>query len=511
MDKIFLRVKPSVSWLWNRLIDLSSKDLFFPAIMLIWGSIYIFFGEKLPANWGLGWDGLKYAQLTRELFYSPILDTYLVQRMFPPMLVRTALDLLSLALSNTNIIHCFEVINLISLVVATYVIKLTLNELRVAAELHYLAFSLFLLTYPVAKGLFYYPVLTDAPAICLGALLLYFYLKDQLINLILAIVIASFTLPLLLYLGVLLVAFPRQKSETVEPTDGVLLLLSLSGVCFIGGIIYYWIFEFGASVDYPYSLQVDPHLLYASIFLACVPYYFIPRIVADRRFITLSYWLKTIYVPRLIVAALLFLVIRYLGAYLNFDGKCSGYLTHHHILSSLAVAGIVRPAIFLSSHFSYFGLVVVFLYFFWASFCRKVLSFGPGLATSLFLVLVMFGINSQARVINCVLPWFVVLITYAVTGYKFSRFFLVLVAITNFVVSRAWLPVRYNKSPTNYDGTIGFPNQKLLMNYGLWVSEEVWLVQLLVMMVVFVCFAYSLFRFRIEGNEIVLVKEYYRI
>jgi hypothetical protein len=492
----------------RRFHDLIAGNWFFPAVVFVWGVISIFFGEKIPANWGLGWDGIKYAQLTRELFEAPILDNYYVLRIFPPVVVHTALSAFSLEFSNQNIIRVFELLNLVSLVTATYVMKLTLNELQINFNNQVIAFSLFLLSHPVAKGLFYYPVLTDAPAICLGALVLYFYLKNQTINLILTIIIATFTLPLLLYLGVILVAFPRQQVVPQPLYRTIRVLLSLGAVSFIGFVIYHWIFELQAAVDYPYTLQIDPDLLYISVVLVMVPYLFIPDMLADQRFFSPVYWWRTLTVNRFLMASALLIGMQLLANYLNFGSKISGYLSIDHTFSSLATVGVVRPGIALAAYFSYFGLVVILLLLFWRKFTRKTLEFGPGLAIGLFLVLMMFSPNSQARVLNCILVWVVVLLTNALNEYRFSRIFYISIPVLNLLISRVWLPVRFNSSPKNADGTIGFPNQKVLMNYGLWVSENVWFMQLLVFIAVGIYLAFLLFKLEFRKDSLILRKRY---
>ena len=493
------------------LLNALFSNWFFPAAMLAWGVLYISFGEKIPANNGLGWDGVKYAQITRDLLRSPIIDNYYVLRIFPPILVHAALSSLSLGLTDLNIVRSFELLNLFSLVIATYVLKLCLDELRISRPNQLLAFSLFLLSHPVAKGLFYFPMLTDAPAICLGALSLYFYLKDEKINLVLTTVIATFTLPLLLFLNVILLAFPRQNIQPQpQPLPKYLsTFLSLCSASFITYLVCYWAIYRGVRIDYPFALQIDLDLIYLSLIFVVIPYYFYADLLSNRAYLQISYWKQSLRPLCLVLAVVVYISLQWLAAYLNYEGKKSGYLTFYHTVSGIAVVGIARPAIAFTSLFSYYGTFAVLMIFFWRAFARKTLEFGPGLASALFVVGMAFGANAQSRVLSCVFVWLIVLLVYSINHYHFSRVFYVLVPILNFAVSRVWFPIRYNLGqPVGNSETIGFPNQWALMNLGLWVSEEVWLGQLIVLILTLILFGQILYRVRIERYSLIFEKRY---
>src|SRR5947209_2952133 len=75
-------------------------------LLLISSSLF----ERLPVNAGLGWDGVRYATITRnfaQYMASPALDGYYVQRILPCGVVFALMWLLGLAFSDSNIVFTF--------------------------------------------------------------------------------------------------------------------------------------------------------------------------------------------------------------------------------------------------------------------------------------------------------------------------------------------------------------------------------------------------------------------
>lgn len=473
--------------------------------MLVWGLLYLWFGEKLPASNGLGVDGIRYADITRNLWYSRVLDDYYALRTYPPALIHSVFSTASIEFSDRNIIRAFELLSLGSLVLATYTLGLILDELKICHSDRFLGFCLFLISYPVLKGGFYVPVATDAISTALGALIFLFFIRGNSIQLAMVSFIAAFTLPLLLYLGCILLIFPRQASSIVEMPKPLRMFFRFLSGSFILSLTYYWVFHRKVAVDARYALQIDPDLVYLSTLVLVGAYLFIPDLFSNRDYFKPSYWLKSINPLNLLAALILLITVRCIADYINFSGHKSGYLTAYHMLSTMATVGVVRPAIFLTSYFWYFGVIIILIPLFWRRFCHAVMQFGPGLSLALVLVFVLFLPNTQSRVLNCIFVWFVVLFLYSIRDIELPRTFYYLVPFLNVLVSKIWLPVRYGPSPVNSDGTIGFPNQTFMMTAGFWVSEYVWFLQLVGLVLILTGFYFLLFEFRFSSNTLTLV------
>ncbi|MBC7489927.1 MAG: hypothetical protein H7240_08175 [Glaciimonas sp.] len=83
-------------------------------IVLALGLLNFFWGEKVPAGGGFGWDGVYYAEMVRNLdsmINGGQLNSYYTQRILPSAVVRGILLFSGASMSDANIIRGFEVYN----------------------------------------------------------------------------------------------------------------------------------------------------------------------------------------------------------------------------------------------------------------------------------------------------------------------------------------------------------------------------------------------------------------
>jgi len=77
-------------------------------LLIIYGLFSIFFGEKIPAGGGLGWDGVVYGTAAKG-FYKTIvnkkIDNLQLLRIFPSGVIYCYLQMLRVSRTNTNIIY----------------------------------------------------------------------------------------------------------------------------------------------------------------------------------------------------------------------------------------------------------------------------------------------------------------------------------------------------------------------------------------------------------------------
>ena len=112
---------------WN---EIKSSHRLMVFIVFLLGAFNFFFGEKVPAGGGFGWDGVNYANMVRNLdsmISSGSLSNYYAQRILPSGIVRSLLLLTGISMSNINIIKSFEIYNLALLIGACFVWKRAVN------------------------------------------------------------------------------------------------------------------------------------------------------------------------------------------------------------------------------------------------------------------------------------------------------------------------------------------------------------------------------------------------
>ena len=108
---------------WN---EIQSSHRLMIVLVLSLGLLNFFWGEKVPAGGGFGWDGVIYAKMVRNLdsmISGGQLSSYYTQRILPSFLVRSILLVSKVEMSNINIIRSFELYNLTLLVGACWIWK----------------------------------------------------------------------------------------------------------------------------------------------------------------------------------------------------------------------------------------------------------------------------------------------------------------------------------------------------------------------------------------------------
>lgn len=475
-----------------------------PVFVAIYGVLNILYAEKLPANEGLGWDGLRYSSIAAYMLNSPEIDNYILMRIFPPAIVHIIFKVFSIEFSIPNIIKGFEFVNLAGLIISAVFIRKIFDHLKITFEKQMLGFVLLFVSYAIAKFNFYYPVMTDTPALCLSIVLLYFYLTNQTINLLLIVILSGFTWPVVFYQGIILLMFPVVKRE-FEPLNKVktIGIQSASALAILVLIIYF------IYVDYDYepvmfTIPIDLKLINISAVGVVTMFFFYPKMLTNRLFFTKDYLLKNINVNRVLTGVAIVVVFNILLRQLNISGKMGAL--NASMLSSRVICGMAKPLFNVIAHGSYFGSVILLVIIFWNRFSKVVSGFGLGLSLAFMFNFYLFVLGPESRNLINLFPWLVVFLIAAINDYRFSNLFYFTIFLFNLVLSKIWFSVSYNDSggTINTEGTIGSPNDLFFMNLGPWMSSEMYLKQALVLILFLVILFLLLFKIDLKKGLIPL-------
>ncbi|HXG09548.1 MAG TPA: hypothetical protein VNK04_07145 [Gemmataceae bacterium] len=175
--------------------------------------------ERVPFNNGFGWDGVIYRQLAKDwptLLVDGKLDPFYIQRILPSGIVHYSLRLLGLPLSDSNIFNGFVVLDIVVVMAGGYFWLLCTRELALSRPVKVLSFIIIFLSFPVIKQSSFLPVLTDPTAILIGTLSLFFFLRNSGSGLCVTTLLGAFVWPTAIYVGCLLLLFPRRPQKELE-------------------------------------------------------------------------------------------------------------------------------------------------------------------------------------------------------------------------------------------------------------------------------------------------------
>lgn len=490
---------------------LLDNQWFFPVLALYYGIFYILFGETYPFNGGLSTDGFVFASFVPDFTKSFFFDTYYVHRILPSLLVSIFLKLLSLSPSEQHVYTAFQFLNVTGIFVACYFLKQTLILFKISLKNQVLAFVLFLFNFGVIKNSFYLPVMTDTFALMLSTALLYFYLRNNIIGIVISTLLLAFTWPMAYYQGLLLIAFPICILPFAPPLKWQKTLIYGASLFYILASCIYFVFIQKIDITVDFVLRIDRNLLPLSLLVVGVIYFFFAKIFLNKTLFDIPLFLKKINYKRILISfcvfALVFIIIQILNP------KNTPTYSTAQTLRDPAIYALIKPLISIIADTSYWGILICLLLLFWNSFCKTISQMGWGLIAALGLNLFLFGITPQSRHLINILPWMVVFLVKAINKYSFSNSFYVVVGLLSFAASKIWLLLNIYKSDStiNLDknGSIGFPGQLFWMNIGPWMSEQMYYVQGSAMLLFTGILFFMLYKIEVNGfNKLQLVRKF---
>jgi hypothetical protein len=166
--------------------------IFLAILLIIYYFFYAFFGEITPANEGLGWDGVTYADYInsfRDHFVNRNFSIYYAHRLLPLILVKLVHFVFNESISIVKIFTIFSIINL----TAAIILWKKICKVSKFNNLQSLVGLLFIfLNFQFMKSVFYAPVVIDSFILILSLFVLYSYLTANLISLFILLILSSF-------------------------------------------------------------------------------------------------------------------------------------------------------------------------------------------------------------------------------------------------------------------------------------------------------------------------------
>lgn len=513
---------------WNNIQ--SSHRLMLLSVFVL-GVLSFFWGEKVPAGGGFGWDGVIYAKMVRNLngmISDGQLSSYYAQRILPSAIVRSMLILSKTSMTDINIIRCFEIYNLSLLVGAVWIWKRIADNFSLSLSGRWIGFSGIFVNYQCSKQAFYYPVLTDVTALFVGMLLLLFYIEKKPIALFIVTIIGAFCWPIVSVCGAMLLIFLRAElpkavllpvafdnksllfSHFVKLIGSALLVLSIIGYLIFTKLVP--VSEQACSA-FNNQLQTLMNVIPANITSS---YEWIINInnpcVLENWIIKLEQVLTAL--PSVFGALVAILML--IGSWSFVQSVASNLWRAHLPLVALAILAVLIPILIIKliSNPSvtnpsslmlliklillpqegkvllpivtlavFWGPVVVLLLLYWKAFCIEARKLGVGVVAVLGISL-PFGLVGEPRFMTVAWPFLVLGIVLALElSNKKASFKYVFAALT-ILYAQFWM--KLNLAPWiggDSDGLQEFPKQIYFMHYGLWMSWVSYLIQLFLIII----------------------------
>jgi hypothetical protein len=325
--------------------------------------------------------------------------------------------------------------------------------------------------FAVLKQFFYYPTLTDQFAFTLGILLFYYFYRNNDVGILITTFIGAFTWPLFIYYGLILYLFPIGRKVELKKNKFLSIVFAAIAALILFAYIYYLYFI--QKIKMPEgTIQFNEQLILLSIFVSVMFLFLaLSKLFFYFGLPVLKSFSKSTSITRIIITIIVYFGVKFLIK--EFSSDEASTLSIVTLVQRIVLASIVRPFNFMLAHIVYFGPIMFMFIFFWDSICVFIekLGFGMFLFVGLNLAL---SLNSESRTIISSFPIFIFLLLGGLNKFKFPYWIYWIFALSTFIYSKLWLPLG---NVVLREGYFKLPYQWYFMNYGPWISDQMYVIQ----------------------------------
>lgn len=396
-------------------------------------------------------------------------------------------------MSTAHLIKSFYIYNMICLLVSLFVVSRLSRKLQWSLNRTIMYIILLYINFPVLKNAIYNPTLTDISAFSGGILVLYFFINNNFKLLIISVFAMAFTWPSMLISSMPLILFRNLSLQEVDLKNKEIKSQNYPVFFFSVAVtlLVLYLYHSGYHPSNVSANSINKSLIISS-FLMLFAYLYL-----SLRHFTFSKSLlfKDCYsyrelIFRIIVCLTLYLSVHFIIAY--YESGVPATLTMWSYIKAIYFSSIVNPGTFLVSHIMKFGPGILLLIIFWRKVVSLIHSHGLGLVLFSVIALLMF-VGPESREFINLWPFFAFLACSVIQEQYLTPSSIVKVLILALVTSRFWLSV--NIAPWDasaLSNLMKFPAQLFFMNSGPWMSNRMYLV-FLMYIIVFSIAIYSIF------------------
>lgn len=464
---------------------------FLVALFFFWLIANILFGERLPVEHGLGWDGLLYADMVKNfanLVFHHQLDEYYIQRIIPSGMVRLIATIIGGSLTDDKIVLAFSIYNTLILGIAVLMWKGIAKKLVWSPQVRLISFAGLFLNFAILKMNAYYPALTDTSAFVISLVMLYFFIAEKPYCLLGTTIVGAFIFPTTIYVGLTLFVFSRPVLTGNSYCKQTFSYISILFSFLTAGIIVAAIYNLYAIAGNIYHCTLgnyfDSPIVYVSLFTSFL-FFFLAFFPLYNQHQNISFKLiKQALNYRLLMAILVFVGVKLLFKMLS-NSNPVGLLSTGPIIKAIAIRSIAYPGISPISHVVFFGPIICLLMYFWKDIINNLKDKESGLLV-IVLFLIFLSMNSESRELINFLPVVVIVVAEVLNRKSISWNFSYLFVLLSLVESKAWLPINHGVwEKASAAATLQFPMQWYFMNYGPWVSHQMYFINTLIVVSLF--------------------------
>jgi hypothetical protein len=323
----------------------------------------------------------------------------------------------------------------------------------------------------------FYPASTDDVSLLIGLLQFWFFLKRNLVGLLVTTAIGACTWSTALWVGILLAVFPRATASPPSTSRSSLrasvTVATAVSACFL--LISILLLQRGVWADRlnpPPIMELLPCsavIAVLTLWLGLVPLW------DDRRLYSLPLLSKSFNPRNAVLAGCVALAVKILGWRLT-DPTAGTHMLHlKRLVSDMTLLSVGKPGISLLSLLVFWGPALWLIVFYWRTACRSIQQMGIG-STLVATAGVALAMVTEPRYVLNILPMVVLLAIRAIETQIPARLLCWVLTPACLFASRFWYTINVPGQP--FGRPLEYPAQRFHMSFGCWMSTSSYLLQL---------------------------------
>lgn len=448
--------------------------LVLPLLVTLAYTLCVVFMEKIKVGRGFGWDGAAYGKWVKD-FASVLNDgvhSYYVQRLFPSSVIHVALRALEVPRKNPQIIHAFEVANVLLVALSAFSYDAVARRLRVSDNTRWLGAIGLFINFSLLKYSAFYPVLTDVWAFALGALQLQLYLSRRVYWLAAVTAVGGFTWPTLLPVGACLLLFsaaPQHREQAPAPAPAHLNDVAAGLVTAALWWACYSQMRPGYTLENSTGVVDERLVLLSALVAGAYIFWSVRQLLNDRQLYQPRAYLQALSLRSVLLTAAVYAGVLLLRARLTRSDSLLGLSS---TLNELVFSTLKEPGLFALAHVLVWGPLLLIVMLRWQQVVAAIHRAGIA-ATFVALCGVLLSLHSESRKLCNLAPFFYCLALPCLDRLAPSRKALLAFGAVSLAYSRVWV---------TFDGRMqrplsSFPAQELFMVVGPWMTPRMYALQ----------------------------------
>lgn len=450
--------------------------------------LYFIWGETLPVNDGLGWDGVTYAAYATNFIHeiTTTSDVYHVTRIVPSLIIFTIKTIFKIDLATPYAIcTMFYLLNTVMFLGAAYFWYKICRLKSFNTYIYLVGFISLFINYACLKLALYAPISVDPSVLFFGVCVLYLYLKKNYISICIVSFFIFFTWPVAIVLVMPLIIYTFSDKKLLDYSPSRKINAALITCIFIGvvslliyvllyrsylvsnwsSLLYCW-----SQAWWPATKRVTSWIYFILPVSIVIASFYVYYVAFYSNFYNVIKNINRIYFPNLVLYLTTITICMAMSFWLshlslNYTGKT--VFSGSEFLAITLLGAIAKPALNLIMHAIFLGPCTLLWLLYMRSIIKEANKESFGLL--LFVIITYFmALNSHSRQLTFNVPFMIYLLCSVLNNLitiKNRIRFLAAYAMAAIISSKIYILI--NAVPFEGD-ILSNSFQRFFMNFGLW-------------------------------------------